>query len=439
MIEKKMKIIKCSTCNKTWPTKSQIPENLRNLRCPECKKRTLFLVSEEILENKKRDEKVSIINGVGIIEKAKERTQGFSAKALNASKKALENVGHLKEKAKNKENYENQKSDYKTFRRDMAFGKRRIKYSIIILIFLLTFQSQLLRGILYENVIFGAIDNKAKVCIDESFKRAMIAFGIAKAINSGISVLQESELSIQPAGIGVSIAIGEILDPVNDLVERFSWVMMVSVMSLGIQEILLQIGPWLSLKFLFSFGSLFLLLALWTKNNWQSTCILIAKKTLLFALIARFSIPLVVYLNNLTYDAFLNNQYQSASGDLKQGQEAFENTDFEAIVESSFSKDEEAGYWEKAKSIVKKAGSFISFRDRINWIKAKASDMSDSLIRLSVVFIINTILLPIGFLWGLLKFSRLVLGNSFGIKLEETFRSKIISPKMSSDLAAQTN
>ena len=139
------------------------------------------------------------------------------------------------------------------------------------------------------------------------------------------------------------------------------------------------------------------------------------------------------------YDAFLNNQYQSASGDLKQGQEAFENTDFEAIVESSFSKDEEAGYWEKAKSIVKKAGSFISFRDRINWIKAKASDMSDSLIRLSVVFIINTILLPIGFLWGLLKFSRLVLGNSFGIKLEETFRSKIISPKMSSDLAAQTN
>jgi hypothetical protein len=44
---------------------------------------------------------------------------------------------------------------------------------------------------------------------------------------------------------GVSgIALAVYLDPVNDLVERFSWVMMAATVSLGIQNVLLDISTW---------------------------------------------------------------------------------------------------------------------------------------------------------------------------------------------------
>ena len=80
------------------------------------------------------------------------------------------------------------------------------------------------------------IDENAKKLIDESFKQAVIVFGSAKALNGVISLAQGTELDLP----FVVIAIGEILDPINDLVEQFSLIMLVSLISLGIQKILLN-------------------------------------------------------------------------------------------------------------------------------------------------------------------------------------------------------
>lgn len=62
---------------------------------------------------------------------------------------------------------------------------------------------------------------------DQTFKRALVAFGIARGINAAVSVLQESEVRFG-VGVGAGVKPGQVLDPVNDLVERFSWVMLVT-------------------------------------------------------------------------------------------------------------------------------------------------------------------------------------------------------------------
>ena len=80
------------------------------------------------------------------------------------------------------------------------------------------------------------IDENAKKLIDESFKQAVIVFGSAKALNGVISLAQGTEIELP----FVVIAIGEILDPINDLVEQFSLIMLASLISLGIQKILLN-------------------------------------------------------------------------------------------------------------------------------------------------------------------------------------------------------
>ena len=44
-----------------------------------------------------------------------------------------------------------------------------------------------------------------------------------------------------PAGVGVTITAGEILDPLNDLIERFSWLVLMASASLGTQLVLTDI------------------------------------------------------------------------------------------------------------------------------------------------------------------------------------------------------
>ena len=64
-----------------------------------------------------------------------------------------------------------------------------------------------------------ALDTSSKQYVDKAFNRALISFGIAKTLNGVISIAQGTEIAIQPAGINLTP--GQILDPVNDLVERF--------------------------------------------------------------------------------------------------------------------------------------------------------------------------------------------------------------------------
>jgi len=73
---------------------------------------------------------------------------------------------------------------------------------------------------------------------------------LARGFNAVVSVFQESEVQLEPAGVGVSLALGQALDPINDLVERFSWVMLASLTSLGIQKFLIEITPFLSIQIL---------------------------------------------------------------------------------------------------------------------------------------------------------------------------------------------
>ena len=76
---------------------------------------------------------------------------------------------------------------------------------------------------------------------DEGFERSLVSFAIAKGLNGAISIVQGTEVALEPAGVGVILTPGQILDPANDLIERFSWIMLICTISLGIQSILLNI------------------------------------------------------------------------------------------------------------------------------------------------------------------------------------------------------
>ena len=89
-----------------------------------------------------------------------------------------------------------------------------------------------------------AVNQKATTDYELLFERAFVTFALARTLNGVISAVQGTEVALQPAGVGVTLTPGEILDPVNDLVERFSWIMLGATISLGIQNVLLDVSAW---------------------------------------------------------------------------------------------------------------------------------------------------------------------------------------------------
>ena len=90
----------------------------------------------------------------------------------------------------------------------------------------------------------GALDRTAQAHTDELLKRALLTFAVARGLDGVISMAQGIEIAVQPAGLGVTFSAGEILDPINDLVEQFSWIALAAAASLGLQGLLLRISAW---------------------------------------------------------------------------------------------------------------------------------------------------------------------------------------------------
>jgi hypothetical protein len=91
---------------------------------------------------------------------------------------------------------------------------------------------KLLLTVLYVLLVLvnqaGPLDDRSRDYTKQGFKRALVTFAVTRGLNGIISVAQGTEVAVEPAGIGLVFTPGQILDPVNDLIERFSWIVLAS-------------------------------------------------------------------------------------------------------------------------------------------------------------------------------------------------------------------
>ncbi|MBU1610888.1 MAG: hypothetical protein KKC99_03485, partial [Proteobacteria bacterium] len=150
---------------------------------------------------------------------------------------------------------------------------KKIVASILLVLAIVLLHLPATRDLATHNAWFAQLDEQADAYLDSGLKRAAWAFAAARTANAVISVLQSFVIQ-GSAGIivdaGVEISPGEALDPVNDLVERFSWVMLASVTSLGVQQFLLEVMPWFAIRGLLSLALGCGLLALWLPGRFQA-------------------------------------------------------------------------------------------------------------------------------------------------------------------------
>ena len=233
-------------------------------------------------------------------------------------------------------------------------------------------------------------DNKGKELIDDSFSQAVIVFGSAKALNAVISLAQGTEIDLP----FLTIAVGQILDPINDLIEQFSLVMLASMTSLGIQKILMNFVTSGLYNILLITFILILILWLFIRFNKDEKFRLLFFKVTIILIFLRFAVPSMSYVNDVAYNSMVKPEYNIEQLNKSIIGVKDKVTD---VMNNTTQKQEE-------KSILTKFAERLDsqyYSQKVDAYKKAVEHSSEFIVALIIAFVFQTIFLPIIFLFSL--------------------------------------
>jgi len=241
----------------------------------------------------------------------------------------------------------------------------------------------------------GIVDDASESYAEDAFRRALVTFAVARTLNGVISVAQGTEVALEPGGVGVNLSVGQILDPINDLVERFSAVMLVAASSLGLQNFLLSMTAWWGLSAALILAALFAITTIWSKRLAENKYASAASRIFLVILFIRFAVPLLIIGTNLVSDTFLASSQAEATAALEATRTEIEDLNEDPDVPP----DPDQSLLDRIGSIIDESLESMDATDRLARLKESASNTSEHIINLIVIFVLQTIILPLVFLW----------------------------------------
>ncbi len=222
------------------------------------------------------------------------------------------------------------------------------------------------------------LDDLAATRAESGLKRAVASYATARALNAVISVVQGTEVSAG-LGVGMTLTPGQALDPLNDLIEQFSTLMLAASIAFGTQILLLKIGgAWMmSLALTLAAGA-------WVWFRWQGKAPPgLLSRVLVALLLVRFIVPVAGLSSDLAYTMFMAEEYAVSQQGIEQSTSLLRGAD-----------PAESG-WKIA--------------DIIDNVRQAAERTIDYAIRLSVVFLLQTMVLPMAVFWILMQAGRALI------------------------------
>jgi len=163
-----------------------------------------------------------------------------------------------------------------------------------------------------------------------------------------------------------------------------------------------------------------LLAGLWLPDTNRFDFSRLGRILLLCAILLRFAVPVMAFLNHQVYVAFLAERETRSIEALGQTRATLEAQQLDGFAEDADAVRQEAdaangGWWDRTKSrvaeTVGQGKKVLDLQSRLEVIKAAAMQLIDRIVDLIVVFVLSTIALPLLFLWGLFKLGKLLLGT----------------------------
>ena len=240
------------------------------------------------------------------------------------------------------------------------------------------------------------LDAPASQRIDAGLKRGLITFASARALNAVISVAQGTEIAIEPMGVGVNLTPGQLLDPINDLVEQFSNLMLVACVALGAQKILINVGSYWLVSLLLTI-SVFGWSYFFFRQKQPPTCL---SKLIVILLMIRFAIPMITIGTDLLFQKFLAAEYQHN----QQALSKVSGLVMEIRPQSqALPTTKDKGWWDKQittlKDTMNKTKEALDVKKQVKVLQERAEQWTLHIVNLIVIFLLQTLIIPVLLMW----------------------------------------
>ncbi len=219
--------------------------------------------------------------------------------------------------------------------------------------------------------------------IDENLKNAVITYATIRSLNAGVSVIQESSISLS-VGVGGNIAIGQALDPINDALERFSDMVTLSIWVLGTQKALYEIS---NTNFIYYLIVFLAISALFIQHK-------LLTKLLVVMIVLRLFIPFSAITSHYFNEEIFNPKMQKSLDLLSN----YTQPPIKLKLDSTDS------IWNTIGSSVNNAKQSLSeFINSVKFYVSNSSAIMTALLDLSVLYVgkylLNLFLLPLFFIY----------------------------------------
>jgi len=211
-----------------------------------------------------------------------------------------------------------------------------------------------------------------------SIRNAALTYATARGINALVSVLQSSQVQVGVVVTG-SMTIGEVLDPLNDMIERFSTVMTWVLASLAAQKVLLLLASHQLFLYLVAVLGVSALLLLYfgaaPARGLVFRCFLVVA-------FVRFALGLAVALNSGADYLFLQQQLESNNEQIEQFQANILRIDSDA--DSDDIRESVIAFWRSLS---------------LDELNQKISRGIENFINLVALYLFKTVFFPLGFFY----------------------------------------
>ncbi|TCO76686.1 hypothetical protein EV688_104140 [Chromatocurvus halotolerans] len=240
----------------------------------------------------------------------------------------------------------------------------------------------------------GVLDGLSEQSVDSALLATGAAYASARGINALVSVMQGTEVH----AVMLTVAAGEVLDPINDLIERISTLFLFALGSLALQKTLLLLAAERAFNLLLTVAAIVSAITLLQpRRNGVATNLVL--RLFLVTLFLRFALGVSALASGWIDAAFL------AERDKRQ-RAAMEHFRGElAALESADPDQTGQGWLQRLRNSVSPA----EVRARLSALEARVDDFAASAMTLAMSLLLKSIVLPLAFLYAVLAGSRALL------------------------------
>lgn len=244
------------------------------------------------------------------------------------------------------------------------------------------------------------LDTNTDSYFKSSISKAGVAYGVCRGVNAAVSVVKESQLNLEPGGLGVSLAAGQVLDPLDDLAERASDILITAIVSLGIQKIAYELGVAYAPPLI---GAALLLLLLLSLIRHEKAGLLrgLLLRAMVLLAVARLCLPVASLASGYLQDHYFGPQVSQARNDLSLGSPELDKLKELRLPEV----DGVIGTMKNSAAFVTE--KTVDFAAALKALAQNMGNIIDNLLKLAylyaALFLVQVILLPLLAFWILAR------------------------------------